>query len=339
MTTRSRQSSQLAVLVAVAMGLIAAAPTADAAAPTSARAKPNGDCLWPGRECYPPARLWYRVSVRLKAEREDNQVKPPTPASTGYEERVDWAQEWRLESRHAVRLTLMCADIGLREPFIDTARINGRRRKIGGCAPRRHAPFAPTVRFAAAATGEVTRHQSTAALGPFENADGSRCVDRWLSTRTLISAQPLVGSISAPGSSSVGVLISAEPTAPLATTHTAAPARECFDANGRPVPRAFGPLDFDSTFGPADTIGGNPSEGFFLGGSWYALYQLIRFPPRAANFGRRYVVARTVDQPELEPGSFPPPPPRLVTVHHQKHYTYTIRLEPCPNRGLDVKRC
>jgi hypothetical protein len=85
-------------------------------------------------------------------------------------------------------------------------------------------------------------------------------------------------------------------------------------------------------------LGETPSEGFFLGGSWYALFQLIRFSPRDANFGRRYVIEKTLDQPELAL-PMPPAPPRLVAVPFQKHFTYTIRLEPCPNRGLDVKRC
>jgi hypothetical protein len=332
MTTRSiRWTGSLAAIV----GLVALAPAAEAA--TTARAKPK--CVWPGRDCKAPARLWYRVSASLKAEQRFNGDVPPSNTSTGYEQRYAWDQEWMLESKHAVRLTLMCKELGAGEQFIDSARIDGRRRKIGGCAPRRsESRFSPTARFAAAADGEVTRHEQTVTLGPFENADGSRCLDQQVRTLRLISAQPLLGSISAPGSISVGLLISAEPTAPLATVHTSFPARQCFDAHGNPIPTAFGPAEFDGTFGPEHMLGETPSEGFFLGGTWYALYQLIRFPLRAANFGRRYVIEKTVDQPELEI-PMPPAPPRLVAVPFQKHFTYTIRLEPCPDRGLDVKHC
>jgi hypothetical protein len=221
--------------------------------------------MWPGRDCHPPARLWYRASASLKAQQKSSREIPPSPQSTGYKDRNDLIQNWRLDSTNAVRLTLMCTnDVG--ERFIDTARINGKRRRIGGCAPRRTGSFSPEVRFAAAAGGEVTRHKQTDTLGPFENADGSRCDDEHQTTSTLISAQPLVGSLSAPGSSSVGVLISAEPTAPSATINQ-----------------------------------------------------------------------KAASQPQLEPGSFPPPPPRLVANAFEKHYSYTIRLEPCPNRRLDVE--
>jgi hypothetical protein len=87
-------------------------------------------------------------------------------------------------------------------------------------------------------------------------------------------------------------------------------------------------------------VGGNPFEGFFLGGSWSGLYQRIRFPlrPAALAFGRGYALEKTLHQSELEL-PFPPAPPRLVAVHFEKRYVYTISLEPCPNRGLDVKRC
>jgi hypothetical protein len=295
--------------------------------------------MWPGRDCHPPARLWYRVSASLKAQQKLTEETPPSPHSTGHEDRRDLIQNWRLEGNNAVRLTLMCTNRDKGERFIDTARINGKRRKIGGCAPRRPRNFSSTVRFAAAAGGEVTRHELTSTLGPFENADGSRCIGEHQTTDTLISAQPLVGSISAPSSKSVGVLISAEPTAPSATIHLQAPARECFDSNDKPVPNAFGPLDFDSDFGPEDTIGGNPTEGFFSpDGGWIALYRLIRFGPRAANFGGDYIIQEALSQPQLEPGSFPPPPSRLVANTHEKHYSYTIRIEPCPSNGLDVKR-
>ena len=332
MTTRSfRWIGPLAAIV----GLVALAPAAEAA--TTARAKPK--CVWPGRDCHPPARLWYRVSASLKADQQVNDDVPPSNASTGHEQRYTWAQEWKLESKHAVRLTLMCTQVAPREQFIDSARIDGRRRKIGGCAPRRPASrFTPSARFAAAADGQVTHHEQTLTLGPFENADTSRCLDRQVTTLRLVSAQPLVGSISVPGSNSVGVLISAEPTAPLATVHRSVPARQCFDAHGNPIPTAFGPGEFELTFGPEYMLGETPTEGFFSEGTWFALYQLIRFPTRAANFGRRYVIEKTLDQPELEI-PMPPAPPRLVAVPAQKEFTYTIRLEPCPNRGLAVKHC
>jgi hypothetical protein len=329
MTTR-----RIGLLMAI-VGLVAVAPAAEAA--TTARAKPK--CVWPGRDCHPPARLWYRVSASLKAEQKETDDVPPSNGSTGYEQRYTWDQEWKLESKHAVRLTLMCKELGAGEQFIDTARFDGRRRKIGGCAPGRpDSRFSPTVRFAAAADGEVTRHEQTTTLGPFENADSSRCLDRQVRTLQLIGAQPLVGSISAPGSRTVGVLISAEPTAPLATVHSAFPARQCFDAHGNPIPTAFAPPAFDSTFGPEYMLGETPTEGFFVGDRWRALYRLIRFALPAGHFGRGYLIETPLNQPELEI-PMPPAPSRLVAVPFQKHFTSTIRLKPCPNQGLDVEHC
>jgi hypothetical protein len=134
------------------------------------------------------------------------------------------------------------------------------------------------------------------------------------------------------------VLISAEPTAPLATVHTSRPARQCFDAHGNPIPTAFGPGEFDSTFGPEYMLGETPTEGFFLGDRWRALHRLIRSSLPAAHFGRGYLIETPLDQPELEI-PMPPAPPHLVAVPFQKHFTSTIRLQRCPNRGLDVRHC
>ena len=57
------------------------------------------------REPYPPARLWYRVSVEFKGS------KVFTDRASGLPEPE--VANWKLESRHAVRLTLLCANVKL----------------------------------------------------------------------------------------------------------------------------------------------------------------------------------------------------------------------------------
>ena len=55
------------------------------------------------REPYPPARLWYRVSVEFKGR------KVFTDRFSGLPEPE--VANWKLESRHAVRLTLLCTNV------------------------------------------------------------------------------------------------------------------------------------------------------------------------------------------------------------------------------------
>lgn len=332
-----------AALIATAL-LAFAAPTASGAEPER-RAAPK-KCLWKARDCYPPARLWYRVSVSLQAEQNANLDKLPTETFSGETQRDKLTERWTFRSIHAIRLTLLCDDASeTQRPFLAKRRIDGKRKTVGGCAnPRRG--FRPTLRFAATAAGEVMSMVSTQTFGPSEvvnpGGDVIRCEGHEAST-TLVSSQPLDGTISTPDSQTTGLVIDAAAAAPFATLHSVQTAYTCeHHGTSTPSPPSTSPqIEGDGRFQHTDVIGGDLREGIFASkvALWFPLNTFLRFTARPANFGGDYIIQKRVTQPQLAPGTFFPPPPGLAGNTSAKDYTYTIRLEPCPNKGREVRRC
>ena len=319
----------------IATALLAFAPPSTSGAEPNRRAAPK-KCLWKKRDCYPPARLWYRVSASLEAEQNTSLDRPPTDAS----EHHRLTERWTLRSNHAIRLTLLCDDPALAEPFLAKRRIDGKRRTIGGCANPRERRMRPSLRFAATAGGEVTSMVRSQTFGPTEvihpGGGFRRCEGREVSN-TLVSSQPLAGTISTRDSTGIGLLIDAPASAPFATTHSVRTAFTC-EENGTVTssPR----VEFDLRFGHTDVIGGDPREGIFDAGEWVALYNRLLFSARATDFGGALTFHKKVTQPELKPGAFPPPPPELGGAFTAaKDYSFTVRFEPCPDKGRDVQGC
>ena len=150
------------------------------------------------REPYPPARLWYRVSVEFKGRKvfTDRVSGLPRPE----------AANWKLESRHAVRLTLLCVNVKLDPgPFVVSERIRGRQQRVGGCPrPTKHEPrknLRETVGFAATANGEVTRWQLD---DPIDFRAG--CPGR-VTHQELVEHHPLTATISSPSSATAGLIM------------------------------------------------------------------------------------------------------------------------------------
>jgi hypothetical protein len=329
-----------AALVATALVAVAA-PSASGAEPE--RRKAPKKCLWKKRDCHPPARLWYRVSVDLEAEQNESNDQPPTENFSGMTERHKLKERWTLRSKHAIRLTLLCDEsTEFEQPFLAKRRIAGRRRTIGGCVSLRRAHgMRPTLRFAAAAGGEVISMVRTHTFGPAEVVQPGggfrRCEGREVS-RTLVSSQPLAATISAPDSATIGLLIDAQASAPFATTHNVWTGFTCEENGATTTTPQF---EADLEFGHTEVIAGNPTEGVFALGSWFPVHRFINFSPRARKFGGDYIIRKKVTQPELKPGTFPQPTPETGVAASPvgKDYAYTIRLEACPDKGRDVQRC
>ena len=176
------------------------------------------------REPYPPARLWYRVSVEFKGSKvfTDRVSGLPEPE----------VANWKLESRHAVRLTLLCTNVkSFPRPFWVTERIRGTKRRVGGCPrPTKEKPrknLRDTVQFAATATGEVTRWQLD---DPIDF--GAGCPGR-VTHQELVEHHPLTGTISSPSSATAGLTVFADPRAGLADARAVDAERAARCARGR----------------------------------------------------------------------------------------------------------
>lgn len=341
MSGRLAGMSALAVAATVAATALALPPEAAAVAKRSAGEAQRG-CLWPKRDCYPPARLWYRVSIAVKASQrgEGALAAPPSPDWSGREHSWTASSRWTLAGNAAVILTLGCVEFLNRpaEPFLVKRRIDGKRRTIGGCAANAPDEFRPSVSFAAAATGEATSFERRDQVGAFEDYRDGRGCDSFEESASLISVQPLLGQISTMSALTEGLWISADPTAPEATVHYSQTPHGCRRPGGEPYTHPG--FEADGGFHPSDHLFAEyPLEGFYVSGDWVSIWNLLRFPLRPGNFGEHYIIQRVVGAGEIDPSSVPPPPSPIAAGYGERDYSFTLRLEPCPNKGRDPERC
>lgn len=319
-----------AVLVLVALAACASGASPDRAeGQVHAQSAKKPRCLWPKRECHPPANLWYRITVEFRG-----QLTRHSPNSI-----PAWVRTTTLESKivssNAVRLRLMCDDRNDDAgPYLVKRRINGKLRTIGGCGPGTAArrSLHSTLRFAAKGNGELTRWENTEVGQPVD--DPTRRCDGYSVTATA-PRQALSGAIRTNGGSVGGIEVSITSAVRVVppsgrTTYTCTVKR-----TGETTTRTATGLS-----GACCHIFG--STGWFqrdaLG--WRAITERLRFSPKAANFGRRYTALLRADQGEItEPNVVPAPPPGAGWLREKQEYSYVIRLQPCPNQGLDVGRC
>jgi hypothetical protein len=278
------------------------------------------------RDPYPPARLWYRVAVEFSGVAALTDDRSGLPSSFG--------ADWKLESRNAIRLTLMCVNVRpeFPNPFVVKERIRGRAQRVGGCPrPTRRRPqknLRETVRFAATATGEVTRWEHD---DPIDFIAG--CPGR-MQHYELVERQALTGQLSSASSATDGLHVSADLATPFATYTTTAPAIQCTSSTGTPYEK------------PAIATSGVPfGPNSFFGDETYVNYELaseqlaLRFPPR--KFGRDHSYTRRLSQPEdlTRSRAVAPAGPYFLDPFSSKAYSYTVRFTACPQRGRAVKRC
>ncbi len=261
------------------------------------------------REPYPPARLWYRVTVEFKG------LKVFTDQISGLPDSVD--AKWKLESRHAVRLTLLCVNVKLDPgPFVLSERIRGRQRRVGGCPrPTKEKPrknLRETVRFAATANGAVTRWQHDQ---PIDFRAG--CPGR-VEHQELVERHPLTGTISSPSSATEGLAVFADAVRPSTVTANAKPI-QCLLTPQGPV---YEKPAIASSFPHVDFLFGDGIEQ--VNGKLISKQLAVRFPPE--RFGRDFSYTRTLVQPEEGPDP-------------AKDYTYKVRFTACPRHGRDVENC
>ena len=236
------------------------------------------------REPYPPARLWYRVSVEFKGS------KVFTDRASGLPEPED--ANWKLESRHAVRLTLLCVNVKLDPgPFVVSERIRGRQQRVGGCPrPTKQEPrknLRETVRFAATANGEVTRWQLD---DPIDF--GAGCPGR-VTHQELVEHHPLTGTISSPSSATAGLTVFADAVQPSTVTANAPPIQCLLTPQGPAYEKPAIALSYPST----SLLFGDEREK--VNGKPISEQLTVRFPPE--RFGRDYDYTITLVQPEEGP--------------------------------------
>jgi hypothetical protein len=308
-------------------------------------ASPAGrGCLWKRRDCYPPARLWYRLSLRFKGDfRWEGRADHPLSAWKVPADRVDSGLErWELESNTAVRLTLSCADVGelQREPFLVKRRINGKRRTIGGCPRNAPTRLKPTLNFAANATGELTFFSRTATMAA-GTGNTHRC-DGWSFSDIFTSSHGLVGSVGSRSSLTEGLELGWVPAPPTAGRLIHHDAVRCTPlGGGNPflvLPEQNNERD-DGFYAPA--LGTEYLNNVDPNIGWRPAPWFVRFAVRAAHFGGDFIIQGQAKQPQRDPRSpaYVRPPVAPTYEHWRKDYTYTLRLEPCPNTGLDVESC
>lgn len=343
-----RRTRQRAGLIAVAMaGLIAVAPSEEARAASAVPNRAQEECLWPKRDCYPPARLWYRISVDFMGSyayaAEAGELSAPGPPADppGVSGSIAGRERWELKSNTAVILTLRCVDINFarQEPFLVKRRINGRRRTIGGCPHNAAGRFRPTASFAANASGETRSWRQTTTIDPYTSSAYGEC-QGVTDERALISSHGLQGQLSTGSSLTEAVEVSVGEAPPTGDGNIHQGERRCASPD-------TGEEAFYSP--PRDS----PIQGFYtplLGNEylysfpdsdtpWRPAWFLLRFAVRAGNFGGSYIIQSQAGQSQLEPGNYPPPPTAPLFEVHNKDYVYTVRLEPCPDKALDVDGC
>jgi hypothetical protein len=288
---------------------------------------PAADAKPAKRGPYPPARLWYRVSVEFDGTARITDEKSRQPS--------DFGLRWKLESRHAVRLTLMCVNpkLGLHNPFEWKERIRGRKRRVGGCppSPRTHGRtnLRETVRFAAVADGQITSWEHN---DPIDFQDG--CPGR-TDHYELVQSQPLTGTVSSSSSATEGVHLTVDAVNPFGAYTVTAPGIHCEPpAPRRPFDKP--PVSLTGVpFSPNSVFGGETWVGHKLASEQLAL----RFPPK--KFGRGFSVTRRLTQNEdtSRTRALAPAGPYFLDPFGAKDYRYTIRFEACPARGHDVNSC
>ena len=294
------------------------------------------------RPGYPPARLWYRIDVKFKGESSFNSVLPAQNGVSEHEEGNATAQSWNLRSDHAVRLTLMCVDLSDfdPEPFLVRRTINGERRAVGGCPKNARQGLKPTARFLADLSGEVTSYSDNDFVG-LHSRNGASCSGSEL-LRSLNGTQGLSAQVSTGSSLSQPLMLHLAPGEPFGNVHAYDTGTECVRPSGEVFTEP--PSQSDRQFDPLEIMGGDPLEHVFRPAPdyqvhWTRVQDYLSFPVRAGNFGEDYVIQRTVSQPQLEAGSYPPPPSGARVNWTQKRYIYTIHLEACPRKGHDVEAC
>jgi hypothetical protein len=307
-----------ALTLALSASLGAAAPAAEAAQP-EAPGGPTAEAA--KRKPYPPARLWYRVSARFAG-----QVGNGAPSGNP---RREFDSSWRVGSRTAVRLTLLCVNRRIRPdtPFQYMTRVRGRKRRVGGCpAPTRRKPrlnLRTTLRFAAGVDGEM---RSWKMVGTRANDD----CGEWNFTSDLVGPQALDGTIKSANSAIDGIGIGVAPSGQPGPVVFHEPALTCVSANtGNPysVPakdstRRFGELDL---FGIESWVGGE------------LVSERLRLAP--GRFGRGFSVAASLSQEQDRGRALPPSGPYFEDPFAAKSYRWKIRFQPCPGGGRKVKRC
>jgi len=305
---------------------------------------PARRCLWPGRACHPPARLWYRVSLRLDARLDYR--SPPGALYSGPSPRPYYGvvpgtetlgEVWELESDNAVRLTLACVDLDVPDvPFLIERRVNGRRRPVGGCGRGAPARLRPSARFTALAAGAVVYYRRQQTIEPFTIANGDRC-DGHVSVYTLTKAAGLGGMVRTDSSMDSGLVVNAFAIPPTGTAYSRADERRCTPP-GRDPYVYFAARDENRPIAGPTIVGEeyvHPSAAI----GWTPAPALVRFALRPSRFGRAFVIRRPVRQPQIDQELYGQAPLLPQFGLYRKDYVYTLRLTPCPNRGLDVGRC
>jgi hypothetical protein len=191
-----------------------------------------------------------------------------------------------------------------------------------------------SLRLGARAGGELTRWTNTFTADPVDGP-GQRC-DGYTAT-TSATPQALKGATRTSGGSAAGIAIDVSPLGRALPPSGPAPTHSCTNKITGYTTTRIG------SFGLGDAcchiFGSTP---------WYQRDQLewgpiterLRFSPKAADFGRRYTANLHAEQDAITESPIKPAPPAGAPILLEEQlYLYTIRLEPCPNRGLNVKRC
>lgn len=295
------------------------------------------------RSPFPPSKLWYRISIEFKGEAHARQRGPDGSVATN-----ELSASWKLRSNTAVLVTLLCRGrLPGDEPFVVKRKIGGRQVPVGGCPQDSGSSYSSTLRFAANATGRLTRWTNDTSVTP-----GGSCPGGSETTNELVSSQPVVGSISTPSSVGDGLLVSVDGAQPLGTVHQHAECRDVpfVDCSKDDDPLTTGPSDcpeagrrtstndIDYDFQPVSVWGDDVVIA--SRGGWRPLRDFLRFHlTSASRFGKAFEWTLKATQTAKALPYPPAPAPAAFGPHYTKHYNYTLRFDPCPRGGRDVKSC
>jgi hypothetical protein len=325
------------LLIMVISGLLGVFAPGSIAATTAGREAT--DARAPRLPGYPPARLWYRVSATFHGTWRD-----PSDRKS-----IQFAEDWKLRSNTAVRLSFMCDDLRTvgEHPFFIRRQVGGHgpRIAVGGC-PRgrfRRSHLSPTLRFDANAGGEVTRfHDSWASPGNLLCPDAAAQDD-------LIGTAPISGAVGS-GSSDSGLAITVRLQPPQAKVHSHIDDRVCHYQDQDKTPFTVRGIDTSEVLfgsGVFALVGDEFIATPIDPGGWLPVGAFLTTPDdllsgrQEPRFGRSFKIFQHVSQaPVPQDGSYPPPPPGASSSgRDEKRYSYSIRFRPCPHRGIDVKHC
>lgn len=296
----------------------AQAASGDPAATSKSKKKARGG--------YPPARLWYRIKLEFEGD-VSGQLSGPSGDSEFL-----FDSNWQLRSTGAVRVSLMCAHTkGLTDPFFHTKKIKrkkkkGKLTKVGGCRKNASDKLVPTVRFGAKVQGEVrdwNAHWTQMPVGCGSFAE----------EHMLLQPQMIVGSVGTENSALSGLTQTSEVSnsgPDFEPIDMFVESTECTHADGTPYTSSGS--EGTRPFGLSDHIG---SESVV---DEKPVSDSLQFTVSPRRFGKTIKhsfapIKQSFDTSRL--GG-----PEAGPWHYAaKNYRFKLTLNPCPNRGRNVKSC